>query len=328
MQSGEIPNYVINERKYNRLWSLCKWPVPAAELTNSATITFTGRIPPVKEIVANVPVSGIIVLLGRNNTPYLSKRPLKGMTLAMNAMKTVLVIDDEAATLTMFRLFLNAYGYSVLTAENGKTGLGLVREHHPDIVFTDLKMPGLDGFEVLKQIKKMAPETEVIVITGHGDMDHVVRALNLDATDFINKPIGRSALDAALKRAEARLKDDCRDNVPIHMEVSSGVGIVSIHGTLSGLHKDLFTASLHRALVSGAKGLVISFDNYSAVNGSGIALLTRLLSEARSTGIQVYIAGLSENFKTIFDMVGITRVAPCVDSVETAISAMDKRATS
>lgn len=245
----------------------------------------------------------------------------------MNATKTVLVIDDEAATLTMFRLFLNAYGYSVLTAENGETGLQLVREHHPGIVFTDLKMPGMDGFEVLKQIKKTAPETEVVVITGHGDMDHVVRALNLDATDFINKPIGRSALDAALKRAEARLNDDRRDNAPLHVAISSGVGIVSIHGTLSGLHKNRFTAYLHRVLESGAKGIVISFDNFSAVNGTGIALLTRLLSETRATGTPVYIAGLSENFKTIFDMVGITRVAPCVDTVETAISAMGRNKT-
>ena len=242
----------------------------------------------------------------------------------MNAKKTVLVIDDETATLTMFRLFLKAYGYSVLTAENGETGLRLVRKHQPGIVFTDLKMPGMDGFDVLKQIKQTVPETEVVVITGHGDMDHVVRALNLNATDFINKPIGRSALDAALKRAEARLEDDRRDGVPLQLEISSGVGILSIHGTLSGRHKDLLTAYLHRALDSGTKGIVISFDDFSAGNGTGIALLTRLLSEARATGTQVYIAGLSENFKTIFDMVGISRVAPCVDTVESAISAMGK----
>ncbi len=244
------------------------------------------------------------------------------MTLAMNAKKTVLVIDDETATLTMFRLFLKAYGYSVLTAENGETGLRLVREHLPGIVFTDLKMPGMDGFDVLKQIKQTAPETEVVVITGHGDMDHVVRALNLNATDFINKPIGRSALDAALKRAEARLEDDQRDEAPLKLEISSGVGIVSIRGTLSGRHKDLLTTYLHRILDSGTKGIVIGFDDFSAVNGTGIALLTRLLSEARATGTPIYIAGLSENFKTIFDMVGITRIAPCVDTVEAAISAM------
>ncbi|MBC2709461.1 MAG: response regulator [Desulfosarcina sp.] len=245
----------------------------------------------------------------------------------MNAMKTVLVIDDETATLTMFRLFLNAYGYSVLTAENGETGLQMVREHRPGIVFTDLKMPGMDGFDVLKQIKKTAPETEVIVITGHGDMDHVVRALNLDATDFINKPIGRNALDAALKRAEARLENDQIDNVPIQIEISSGVGIIYICGTLSGQHKDLLMASLHRALDSGAKGIVISFDNHSAVNGAGIALLTRLFTEAKTAGMRFCIAGLSENFKAIFDMVGISRVAPCVDTVEAAVSAINKRAT-
>ncbi len=242
----------------------------------------------------------------------------------MNAMKTVLVIDDEAATLTMFRLFLNAYGYSVLTAENGATGLRLVHEHHPGIVFTDLKMSGMDGFEVLKQIKKTAPQTEVIVITGHGDMDHVVRALNLDATDFINKPIGRSALDAALKRAEARLENDQRAHIPIQQEISSGVGIISIRGTLSGEHKDLFMASLQRTLESGANGIVISFDDYSAVNGAGIALLTRLLAKTKTAGTRVCIAGLSENFKTIFDMVGITRIAPFIDTVEAAVAAMGK----
>ena len=245
----------------------------------------------------------------------------------MNAMKTVLVIDDETATLTMFRLFLKAYGYSAMTAENGETGLELVREHHPGIVFTDLKMPGMDGFEVLKQIKKTAPETEVIVITGHGDMDQVVRALNLDATDFINKPISRSALDAALKRADARLKKDRMDGVPIEVEIPSGVAIVSIRDTLTGKHKNLLMASLKRALDSGTGGIVINFDDYAAVNGTGIALLTRLLTEAKAQGTRICIAGLSENFNTIFDMVGITRVAPCVDTVEAAISVIDKNTT-
>jgi anti-anti-sigma factor len=244
----------------------------------------------------------------------------------MNAKKSVLVIDDETATLTMFRLFLNAYGYSVITAENGETGLQLVREHHPGIVFTDLKMPGMDGFEVLKQIKKMEPNIEVIVITGHGDMDQVVRALNLDATDFINKPIGRSALDAALKRAEARINSDRWDNVPIQLEIASGLGVITIRGTLSGQHKDMLMESLQRALDSGAKGILINFDECSAVNGSGIALLTRLLTETKTTGTRFCIAGLSENFKTIFDMVGITRVAPCIDTLDAAVTEMRKNA--
>jgi len=184
----------------------------------------------------------------------------------------------------------------------------------------------MDGFEVLKQIKKTAPDTEVVVITGHGDMDQVVRALNLDATDFINKPIGRSALDAALKRAEARLAADRLDGVPIDVDILPGVAIVSIRSTLTGQHKDLLMASLQRALDSGVKGTVINFDDYSAVDGAGIALLTRLLTEAKAQGTQVCIAGLSENFNTIFNMVGITRVAPCVDTLEAAISVIDRHA--
>ena len=102
----------------------------------------------------------------------------------MNAMLTVLVIDDESATLTMFGLFLTAYDATVLTAENGETGRQLTHDRHPDVVFTDLKMPSMDGFEVLKQIKIRSPHIELIVLTGHGDMDHVVRALNLEATEI------------------------------------------------------------------------------------------------------------------------------------------------
>lgn len=71
-------------------------------------------------------------------------------------MQTILVIDDEIPTLTMFRLFLSAYGYRVLTAEDGITGLKILEEEKPPIVFTDLKMPVMDGFDVIKAIKKKA----------------------------------------------------------------------------------------------------------------------------------------------------------------------------
>lgn len=99
----------------------------------------------------------------------------------------VLGIDDENPTLSMFQLFLKAYGYEVLLAENGLQGLEMVAVERPAIVFTDIKMPGMDGFEVLDRIKAEALETEVIVITGHGDMQLTVKALNHQATDFFNR---------------------------------------------------------------------------------------------------------------------------------------------
>jgi len=120
-------------------------------------------------------------------------------------MVKILVIDDEKATLSMFRLFLEAYGYLVLTAENGAEGLEIFAREKPAIVITDIKMPGIDGLAVLQRIKDIDPKAGVIVITGHGDADLAQQALASNAVDFIHKPINRDALDAALKKARQRL---------------------------------------------------------------------------------------------------------------------------
>lgn len=119
----------------------------------------------------------------------------------------VLIIDDEKPTLAMFELFLEAYGFEVLSAENGEEGIMVFEKENPSIVFTDIKMPGMDGFEVLKRIKTNAPNAVVIVITGHGDKELAKKALDLKATDFIYKPVQKEALDAALLRAEKVLKN-------------------------------------------------------------------------------------------------------------------------
>ena len=121
-------------------------------------------------------------------------------------MVKILVIDDEKPTLSMFRLFLDAYGYAVYTAENGTEGLAIFQKERPEIVLTDIKMPGIDGLVVLQQIREIEPNTAVIVITGHGDIDLAEQAANLDAVDFINKPIKKEALDAALEKAKKKLR--------------------------------------------------------------------------------------------------------------------------
>jgi YesN/AraC family two-component response regulator len=120
-------------------------------------------------------------------------------------MVKILVIDDEKPTLSMFRLFLEAWGYLVLTAENGTEGLEIFRKERPAIVITDIKMPGIDGLAVLQRILDIDPGALVIVITGHGDTDLAQRALENHAVDFIHKPIKKEALDAALRKARERL---------------------------------------------------------------------------------------------------------------------------
>lgn len=120
-------------------------------------------------------------------------------------MVKILVIDDEKPTLSMFRLFLEAYGYRVLTAENGMEGLEIFTREKPAIVITDIKMAGIDGLAVLQRIKDIDPKAGVIVTTGHGDADLAQRARESNALDFIPKPIEKKALDAALKKARERL---------------------------------------------------------------------------------------------------------------------------
>jgi PAS domain S-box-containing protein len=93
-------------------------------------------------------------------------------------------------------------GHEVLIAETGEKGLEIFQTERPPIVLTDLKMPGMDGIEVLKRIKAVEPDTRIIVITGHGDMQSAVKALQLEASDFVNKPISDEALSIAIKRAE------------------------------------------------------------------------------------------------------------------------------
>lgn len=117
----------------------------------------------------------------------------------------LLLIDDEPGIRKMMSLDLSSDGYVVFTAEDGAKGLELFEQERPSLVLTDLKMPGIDGIEVLKRLKEKSPDTEVIVITGHGDMDLAIQSLQLDASDFITKPVKPEALDVALDRARKRL---------------------------------------------------------------------------------------------------------------------------
>jgi len=96
-------------------------------------------------------------------------------------------------------------GYEVMTAENGEEGIRLFREQAPKFVLTDIKMPGMDGIEVLKRMKAMDQEAEVIVVTGHGDMDSAIAALQHGASDFIPKPLRHEVLMLALERAKKKV---------------------------------------------------------------------------------------------------------------------------
>jgi len=116
----------------------------------------------------------------------------------------VVLIDDEADIREVTAITLQDAGYRVATAADGQAGLALFAEYAPQIVITDIRMPRMDGLAVLESIKQSNQDTEVIVVTAFGEMDLAIRALQLDASDFITKPINDESLHLALKRARER----------------------------------------------------------------------------------------------------------------------------
>jgi PAS domain S-box-containing protein len=120
----------------------------------------------------------------------------------------ILVIDDEASTRDLLKMSLESEGYTVFVADDGPEGLEIFARELPSMVLTDIKLPGMDGIEVLRRVKEQSPDTEVIVITGHGEMNLAIQALQNEATDFIVKPISEKALAAALLRSREKFWKD------------------------------------------------------------------------------------------------------------------------
>ncbi|MFH1977653.1 MAG: response regulator [Pseudomonadota bacterium] len=235
-------------------------------------------------------------------------------------MKKILVIDDEKPTLKMFRFTLMAYGYEVLTAENGQEGLDVFERERPRIVLTDIKMPGMNGIEVLRRIKQIDPTAEVIVITGHGDMDLAIQALNLDATDFINKPIQRHLLEQALKSAQERCRLADEHVREFEIQETGNAVVITIRGSITAGHESEFQSCYHEALSLNKQKLVLHFLESSAVTGAGIAILTQLFLESQKLEKEVVVAGLSDNLKKVFEIVGLGKLVPVAGSIEEALS--------
>ena len=120
-------------------------------------------------------------------------------------MTTVLVVDDEESIRHLMRMTLELDGYRVLTAEDGPTALEMFEKEEPEVVLLDVRMPGMDGIEVLRRIKEVNSDTEVIIITGHGDLDMAVECLRKEASNFLTKPVDDEILSLSLKRSLEKL---------------------------------------------------------------------------------------------------------------------------
>ncbi|MBI5209786.1 MAG: response regulator [Elusimicrobia bacterium] len=119
----------------------------------------------------------------------------------------ILCVDDEEVVLDSFRKILVLDGYCVDTVQTGQEALGLIQSHHYDFVFTDLKMPAMDGVDVVKSVKHLRPDMDVVVITGFATVETAVDCMKHGAVDYVQKPFTEDELLAFAKKALIRRKD-------------------------------------------------------------------------------------------------------------------------
>jgi two-component system NtrC family response regulator/two-component system response regulator HydG len=182
----------------------------------------------------------------------------------------IVVIDDEVNAATALETLLREDGYEVAKASDGKAGLLLVEKHEPDVVLTDLRMPEVDGLQLLTRLKQIRPETLVILMTAYGTVKTAVKAMKLGAEDYLSKPIDVEELEVVLQKTlekkrlleEGRLLRERLDHkYSLDNLVGESPGMLAAFKTVrqvassnssvlllgeSGTGKELFAQALHQ----------------------------------------------------------------------------------
>jgi two-component system NtrC family response regulator len=141
----------------------------------------------------------------------------------------ILVVDDDASLRRVLEYNLAKEGYAVLTAESGERALALLAAERVDLLITDIKMPGMDGMDLLRRVRQAAPETQVIVITAFGTIEMAVEAMKAGAFEYVTKPFNRDEISLAVRKA-LRLKSLENDNARLRREVGTKYGLENIVG--------------------------------------------------------------------------------------------------
>jgi two-component system NtrC family response regulator len=181
----------------------------------------------------------------------------------------ILIIDDDTSLRRVLEYNLQEAGYAVATAPSGEEGLALFDDVSPALVITDMKMPVMDGMQILKSVKERSPETLVIMITAFGTVNIAVEAMKAGAYDYITKPFNRDELRLTVAKAlqfsgltveNKRLKDELDDRADFRSLVGSSAAMEKVFGIVrkvadteasvlitgeSGTGKELIARSIH-----------------------------------------------------------------------------------
>jgi DNA-binding NtrC family response regulator len=193
---------------------------------------------------------------------------------------TVLVVDDEPSNLASIEKIFQRDGLRVLTADGAKAALELVRTHKVQVVLTDLMMPGVSGIDLLRALKQLSPDTEVVMMTAYGTVETAVQAMREGAYDFVEKPLKRMTIIKSVRKAAER-QSLVAENRSLRNEIKL-LTRREIIGSSPALRRVLDVAT--QAAPSSATVLVLG------ESGTGKELVARFIHEHSSRARSPFVA--------------------------------------
>ena len=193
---------------------------------------------------------------------------------------TVLVVDDEPSNVTSLQKIFQREGMRVLTADGGKAALELVRRHRVQVVLTDLMMPGTNGVELLRALREVSPDTEVVLMTAYGTVETAVQAMREGAYDFVEKPLKRMTIVKSVRKAAER-HSLLEENRSLRQEIQL-LRHREIVGQSAALRRVLDVAS--QAAPSTATVLILG------ESGTGKELIARFIHHKSSRAAGPFVA--------------------------------------
>ena len=201
-------------------------------------------------------------------------------------MKKVLVVDDEESIRESFKMIFEFEGYRLLLAATGEEGLGLAEGEDPDIIFLDVKLPGIDGMQALEMLKQRRIDTPVVMISGHGTIDTAVQATKMGAFNFLEKPLERERL-LLLARNALQTKRLQQENTDLRLRFARNYKMIGDSEPMLRLRETIAKAAPTNATVL-----------ITGESGTGKELIARALHKnskrADSRFVQVNCAAIPE----------------------------------
>jgi YesN/AraC family two-component response regulator len=239
-------------------------------------------------------------------------------------MKKILIVDDEYTVRDVLNMALSKNGYIVYEAENGKQGVQMFIDCVPDIVLTDVEMPGISGIEVTKKIKETQSDADVVIMTGYGSEKLVIEAIRAGATNYLKKPVSfdelYNILDHLIYKQENRKRFEVikegvifeKKTVTFNNDITKVWGIVNQilynipaflgERTIEGLKLGLYEIIVN-AIEHGNLGITAKEKEESLKNNSLSDLMSSRLNMARENKKNVTIHSLFEDNKLTIEII-------------------------